>query len=46
MRAREKLAKDSPQWRRATDIVLASQPSKDDLRDLAKEGSIARGSIR
>ncbi|HEX2561330.1 M48 family metalloprotease [Phenylobacterium sp.] len=46
MRAREKLSKDTPQWRRATDIVLASEPSKDDLRDLAKEGSIARGSIR
>ncbi|MFC3077059.1 M48 family metalloprotease [Phenylobacterium terrae] len=46
MRAREKLSKDTPQWRRATDIVLASQPSKEDLRDLAKEGSIARGSIR
>lgn len=46
MRAREKLSKDSPQWRRATDIVLASEPSKEDLRDLAKEGSITRGSIR
>jgi predicted Zn-dependent protease len=46
MRAREKLSKDTPQWRRATDIVLASEPSKEDLRDLAKEGSIARGSIR
>lgn len=46
MRAREKLSKDTPQWRRATDIVLASEPSKDDLRDLATEGSITRGSIR
>jgi predicted Zn-dependent protease len=46
MRAREKLSKDTPQWRRATDIVLASEPSKEDLRDLAKEGSITRGSIR
>jgi predicted Zn-dependent protease len=42
MRAREKLAKDSPEWRRATDIVLVSKPSKDDLKDLAKEGSIRR----
>ncbi len=41
MRAREKLTKDSPEWRRATDIVLASQPSKDDLKDLAREGSIS-----
>ena len=42
MRAREKLAKDSPEWRRATDIVLVSKPSKDDLKDLAKEGSVRK----
>jgi predicted Zn-dependent protease len=42
MRAREKLAKDTPEWRRATDIVLVSNPSKDDLKALAKEGSIRR----
>jgi predicted Zn-dependent protease len=41
MRAREMLAKNTPDWRRATDIVLASQPSKDDLKDLAREGSIS-----
>jgi predicted Zn-dependent protease len=35
MRARELLKKDTPQWRRATDIVLVSNPSKDDLRSLA-----------
>jgi predicted Zn-dependent protease len=46
MRAREKLDKNSPEWRRATDIVLVSKPSKDDLKDLAKEGSINRGSVR
>jgi len=46
MRAREKLARDTPEWRRATDIVLTSKPSKDDLKDLAKEGSINRGSNR
>jgi predicted Zn-dependent protease len=40
MRAREMLAKDTPEWRRATDIVLVSKPSKDDLKDLASEGSI------
>ncbi|WP_340646894.1 M48 family metalloprotease [Phenylobacterium sp.] len=45
MRAREKLDKSTPEWRRATDIVLASSPSKDDLQDLAKEGSIRRGSL-
>lgn len=46
MRAREKLQKDTPEWRRATDIVLTSNPSKDDLKDLASEGSIARRSQR
>ncbi len=46
MRAREKLTKDTPEWRRATDIVLTSKPSKDDLKDLAKEGSIVRSSTR
>ncbi|HQT54923.1 MAG TPA: M48 family peptidase, partial [Phenylobacterium sp.] len=35
MRAREKLEKSTPEWRRATDIVLASSPTKDDLKDLA-----------
>jgi predicted Zn-dependent protease len=42
MRAREKLDKNTPEWRRATDIVLVSKPTKDDLKDLAKEGSIRR----
>jgi len=46
MRARENLDRDTPEWRRATDIVLTSEPSKDDLRELAREGSIKRGSIR
>lgn len=41
MRAREGLVKGTPEWRRATDIVLASEPTKDDLKDLAKEGSAA-----
>ncbi len=40
MRAREILPKDSSDWRRATDIVLVSEPTKDDLKDLAKEGSV------
>ena len=35
LRARKLLTKDTPQWRRATDIVLVSNPSKDDLRALA-----------
>lgn len=42
MRAREKLPKNTPDWRRATDIVLVSKPSKDDLKELAKEGAIAQ----
>ncbi|MET0273924.1 MAG: M48 family metalloprotease [Phenylobacterium sp.] len=46
MRAREKLTKDTPEWRRATDIVLVSKPSKDDLQDLAREGSIGGSQVR
>ena len=40
LRARELLPKDTPQWRRATDIVLVSQPTKDDLQSLARQGSL------
>lgn len=36
MRAREYLPKDTPDWRRATDIVLVSDPTKDDLRAIAR----------
>jgi predicted Zn-dependent protease len=46
MRAREMLEKSTPQWRRATDIVLASNPDRNDLKDLAREGSIGRGQMR
>jgi predicted Zn-dependent protease len=46
MRAREKLPRNSPEWRRATDIVLTSKPSKDDLKDLAHEGAIAASQVR
>lgn len=38
MRAREMLPKDTPQWRRATDIVLVSQPSDQDLRSIGRGG--------
>jgi predicted Zn-dependent protease len=38
MRAREQLTRDTPQWRRATDIVLASNPDDRDLRDIARGG--------
>lgn len=42
MRARDKLDRGSPSWRRATDIVLAAAPTRDDLKELAREGSISR----
>jgi predicted Zn-dependent protease len=41
MRAREMLTKGTPEWRRATDIVLVAQPTREDLRQLGREGSIA-----
>ena len=40
MRARELLPKNTPDWRRATDIILASRPSNQDLKDLAKDGAV------
>ena len=46
VRAREKLDKTSPEWRRATDIYMASGPSKDDLQTLADEGSAPKPSKR
>jgi predicted Zn-dependent protease len=46
MRAREMLTRNTPEWRRATDIVLVSKPSKDDLQELAREGSIAPSQVR
>jgi predicted Zn-dependent protease len=38
MRARELLKKDTPEWRRATDIVLASKPSQEELKAIGHEG--------
>jgi predicted Zn-dependent protease len=38
MRAREQLTRDTPQWRRATDIVMASEPTDADLRALSRDG--------
>jgi predicted Zn-dependent protease len=40
MRARMQLPKNSPEWRRATDIVLVSKPSRADLQALAREGGV------
>lgn len=42
MRARELLTKDTVDWRRATDIVLVSEPTDDDLKALAREGAVTR----
>jgi predicted Zn-dependent protease len=38
IRARERLPKDSPDWRRATDIVLVSKPTRDEAREIGREG--------
>jgi predicted Zn-dependent protease len=46
IRARERLPKDGPDWRRATDIVLVSKPSRDDLKELGREGSLAGAQVR
>jgi predicted Zn-dependent protease len=46
MRARDKLPKNTPEWRRATDIVMTSKPSKDDLKELAKEDAAPGGQVR
>jgi predicted Zn-dependent protease len=46
IRARERLDKGTPEWRRATDIVLVSKPSQQDLKDLQREGSVGGGQIR
>jgi predicted Zn-dependent protease len=37
MRARELLPKGSPEWRRATDIVLVSGPSPEDVKSMGQE---------
>jgi predicted Zn-dependent protease len=37
MRARDQLERGTPEWRRATDIVLASEPSREDLRTIARD---------
>ena len=38
MRAREILPQNTPQWRRATDIVLVSNPTQEDLRAVGQPG--------
>jgi predicted Zn-dependent protease len=44
MRARELLPQNTPDWRRATDIVLVSKPTDNDLRALAQQGERGGGS--
>ena len=36
LRAREMLTKDTPEWRRATDIVLVANPSQDELKSMSQ----------
>jgi predicted Zn-dependent protease len=38
MRARETLAKNSSDYRRATDIILASQPSPEEMKQISRQG--------
>jgi predicted Zn-dependent protease len=41
IRARQRLPKDGPDWRRATDIVLVSKPSPDEMRAIGREGLLS-----
>jgi predicted Zn-dependent protease len=43
IRARDRLPKDGPDWRRATDIVLVSKPSPDEMRAIGREGLLTPG---
>ncbi len=43
LRARELLPRNTPEWRRATDIVLVSNPSGDDLKALARQTGLEPG---
>jgi predicted Zn-dependent protease len=40
VRAREMLPRNTPEWRRATDIFMVADPSRDELRELAREGAL------
>jgi predicted Zn-dependent protease len=46
IRARERLPKDSPEWRRATDIVLVSKPTPDEERRIAGGNGLVSGPLR
>jgi predicted Zn-dependent protease len=41
IRARDRLPKDGPDWRRATDIVLTSNPKGEDLRQVGGSGGFS-----
>lgn len=38
IRARQLLKRDTPEWRRATDIVLSSKPTPDELKEINQHG--------
>ncbi len=38
VRARELLKKDTPEWRRANDIILASKPTDKQLKEIGGVG--------
>ena len=40
IRARERLPKNGPDWRRATDIVLVSKPTPEEAREIGRTGSL------
>ena len=46
VRARDLLPSGSTEWRRATDIILASQPGQDDLQSVARDGGASPGKFQ
>jgi predicted Zn-dependent protease len=40
LRARQMLPKNTPQWRRATDIVLVSEPTGEDLKEMSGQNGV------
>jgi predicted Zn-dependent protease len=46
LRARQKLTPNTPEWRRATDIVLVANPTDDDLKALGRENGLAETASR
>ena len=46
LRARQRLTQNTPEWRRATDIVLVANPTDDDLKALGRDTGFAEASAR